>query len=64
MNDHVKAYLSDIVYYAGNVIAFTAGRTLDEYLDDAYFRSAVERQPELMADTVGLLLKAAPQAEK
>ena len=63
MSDHVKAYLSDILHYAANVMEFTAGRTLDEYLDDEYFRSAVERQLELMGDTVGLLLKTAPELE-
>lgn len=63
MNDHVKAYLSDILHYAAKVIEFTAGRTLDEYLSDEFFRSAVERQLELLGDTVGQLLKTAPEYE-
>ena len=64
MNDHVKAYLSDIIHYANNVIQFTAGRIFDQYVEDEYFRSAVERQLELMADSVRELLRAAPEYEQ
>lgn len=63
MNDHVKAYLSDILYYASSLTDCIAGRSLDEYLEDKYFRWTVERQLELMCDTVGQLLKTAPEYE-
>lgn len=63
MNDHVKAYLSDIPYYADSITDCIGERTLDDYLADQYFRWAVERPLELMSDTVGQLLKIAPEYE-
>jgi uncharacterized protein with HEPN domain len=47
-----RAYLWDICNSADLVLEFIANRTLPEYQQDAMLRSAVERQLEIIGDSV------------
>ena len=46
INQRILKRLYDALDCAGEVGGFIAGRTLDEYFQDRYLRSAVEREPE------------------
>ena len=50
-----KKLLYDINHAAGQMIWFTEGKTLDDYLDDLLLRSAVERQFEIIGEGVSRL---------
>jgi uncharacterized protein with HEPN domain len=51
-NDPVadQAWLLDMVEAARAVQAFIAGRTFEQYASDLFFRSAVERQVEIIGE--------------
>ncbi len=50
-----KKLLYDINHAAGQMIWFTEGKALDDYLDDLLLRSAVERQFEVIGEGVSRL---------
>ena len=52
-----RTYLYDIQQAAALVAQFTDGRNFDEYLADIMFRSAVERQFEIIGEAMRQLSK-------
>jgi len=56
----IRKYLWDIQQAAGLVEQFTAGRSFDDYLADIMFRSAVERQFEIIGEAMTQLAKRDP----
>jgi len=58
--DESLKHLHDIREAAGRVVRFAAGRTRQDYGADDYFRSAVERQFEIIGEALNRLLKADP----
>jgi len=44
------AYLSDMLEACERVVEFIDGRTLEDYVSDAFLRSAVERQIEIVGE--------------
>jgi uncharacterized protein with HEPN domain len=59
--DH-RAYLWDALAAADLLFQFGDGRSFDDYQTDAMFRSAVERQFEIIGEALNQLAKAAPDA--
>jgi len=55
MRLEAKKYLYDIQQAAGRVAAFTAGKGLSDYEQDAMLRAAVERQFEIIGEALGQL---------
>jgi len=53
MRLEAKKYLYDIQQAAGRVAAFTAGKGLADYEQDAMLRAAVERQFEIIGEALG-----------
>jgi uncharacterized protein with HEPN domain len=49
--------LYDMKMSAERIGRFTVGKTLDDYLRDEYFRSAVERQFEIIGEAMARLIK-------
>ena len=56
-----RAYLWDMQAAAEAIVEFTAGKTLDDYLEDRMLRSAVERQFEIIGEALNQLCKLDPQ---
>jgi uncharacterized protein with HEPN domain len=52
--------LYDMAEAADLVAEFVAGKTFDEYVQDAMLRSAVERQFEIIGEALNNALKLAP----
>jgi uncharacterized protein with HEPN domain len=50
-----KKYLEDVRMAAEAIFEFTGGRKLDEYSRDMMFRSAVERQFEIIGEALNQL---------
>jgi uncharacterized protein with HEPN domain len=55
-----RAYLYDISVACARIAEFTAGRTIEDYRQDAMVRSAVERQFEIIGEALNLLRRDAP----
>ena len=55
-----RKHLYDIQQAARRASRYAAGRTLEDYAADDYFRSAVERQFEIIGEALNRLLKADP----
>jgi uncharacterized protein with HEPN domain len=55
-----KKRLYDMQQAAERIARFTNGRTFEEYVADDYFRSAVERQFEIIGEAMTRLRKDAP----
>ncbi len=51
------AYLEDMLQAAEAVASFVAGRTRDEYAKNLMFRSAVERQVEIIGEAARQVTK-------
>ncbi|MBN1355095.1 hypothetical protein JXA40_02380 [bacterium] len=52
MRPEIKKLLYDIHRAAENIVAFTEGGTLDDYLDNALLRSGVEHQFEIIGEAL------------
>jgi len=61
MGPEVKAYLYDIQQACELLQQFVAGKSFTDYQTDAMLRSAVERQFEIFGETMGKMLKLAPE---
>jgi len=58
--DESLKHLHDIALAARRATRYAAGRTRTEYEADDYFRSAMERQFEIIGEALSRLLKADP----
>lgn len=56
MNLRVAKRLHDALAAGRNIEQFVADRTLDDYLRDVYFRSAVERQFEILSEALKIAI--------
>lgn len=56
-----QKYLYDILSSCEFLLEFTAGRTLDDYAQDRPFRSAVERELQIIGEAVLQLDRVSPQ---
>jgi uncharacterized protein with HEPN domain len=61
MQREAKAYLWDIANAAASIRAFTAGKELDDYLQDEMLRAAVERKFGVVGEALSQLLRHFPQ---
>lgn len=55
LRDEELKLLYDIELAARRVIEFTRGKTFDDYLQDVFLRSAVERQFEIIGEAINRL---------
>jgi uncharacterized protein with HEPN domain len=60
MPHDAQKYLYDIQNSCDFLLDFTAGRTVDDYTGDRAFRSAVERELQIIGEAVRQLNRAAP----
>jgi uncharacterized protein with HEPN domain len=60
MTHDPRQSLFDIEQAASKIIRYAAGKTLADYLSDDYFRSAVERQFEIIGEAVNRIKKIDP----
>jgi len=61
MPPDARKYLWDALTAAGLLSDFSAGKSFDDYQDDAMLRSAVERQFEIVGEALSQLSKVAPE---
>jgi len=59
-----RKYLWDVLQAAALIQEFVGGRSLDDYLGDAFLRSAVERQLQIIGDALGQLARRDPEMAK
>lgn len=57
MQPETRKYLEDIARAADLIAQFTAGKTFEEYKNDAMLRAAVERQFEIVGEALVQLSK-------
>lgn len=61
MQREAKAYLWDIANAATSIRAFTAGKELNDYLQDELLRAAVERKFGIVGEALSQLLRFFPE---
>ena len=61
MHEGTAKRLHDAMTAAQYVRTFIAGRTFQEFLDDVYFRSAVERQFEILSESLKVAVNKEPE---
>ncbi len=59
----LRGYLWDVVEACGHVQAFTAGKTLEDYLSDVLLRSAIERQLTIVGEALAQARQHFPEVE-
>lgn len=64
MQPESRKYLWDASQAADRITRFVAGRTLDQYQTDDLLRSAVERQFEIIGESLAQLRKIDPGRPK
>ena len=57
MRLETKKLLQDVMQAADLIIEFSSGKTRQDYTDDAFLRSAVERQFEIIGEALNRLAK-------
>jgi uncharacterized protein with HEPN domain len=60
MQRDAKAYLWDVANAAASIRAFTAGKSMTDYLQDDLLRSAVERKFGIIGEALSQLLQHFP----
>jgi uncharacterized protein with HEPN domain/predicted nucleotidyltransferase len=60
ISNQSASFLWDARRAADRIVSFTAGKTYDDYLDDDILRAAVERQFEIIGETIVGLRRADP----
>lgn len=55
-----RVYLYDVSAACTRIVEFTAGRSVENYREDAMVRSAVERQFEIIGEALNLLRQSDP----
>ena len=60
MRRDAKAYLWDIANAADSIRAFSAGKNLDDYLNDELLRAAVERKFGIIGEALSQLMRYFP----
>jgi uncharacterized protein with HEPN domain len=60
MQREAKAYLWDIANAAASIRAFTAGKDLNDYIQDELLRAAVERKFGIVGEALSQLLRSFP----
>ena len=61
MRLEAKKHLWDMQRACGRIAEFTAGRTFEQYAQDAMLRSAVERQFEIIGEALNRLRRDEPE---
>jgi uncharacterized protein with HEPN domain len=61
MQHEPRVLLWDICHAADTVAAFTRGKGLEDYREDSFLRSAVERQLIILGEAVAQLSKLTPE---
>jgi uncharacterized protein with HEPN domain len=64
MHERTAKRLHDAMTAARYIQQFVAGHTFQEYLDDVYFRSAVERQFEILSESLKAAASREPELNK
>ncbi len=61
MDHDPRKFLWDARAAADAIVAFTLGKTLEEYISDAMLHSAVERQFEIIGEALAQLARSDPE---
>lgn len=63
MQRDLSVYLWDLQKALADIEAFTAGKTLDDYLASRLLRSAVERQFIIIGEVISKIIKYFPETQ-